>query len=57
MNCLKIALVLGIVFIALLLWACSKSAISKYERDQRRFRKWLKQQEEREASTPPEDHE
>ena len=51
-----LAIIAGGIVIALL-WVCSQSPISRYERDHRRFRKFQKRQEREEAPTPPDDHE
>ncbi len=57
MSCPTIVII-GIVVVALLWWICSRSAIAKYERKERHYRKWQKRLEEREGdSTPPDDHE
>lgn len=47
-----IAIILGILIFALLLWACSRNAIVVGERQEREFRRWKEQQErEHEART------
>jgi len=57
MSCSTLAIIAGGIIATLLWWACSQSAIAKYERDQQHFRKWQKRQEREGDPTSPEDPE
>ena len=54
MSCSTVVIVIGVIGIALLLWACSQSAISKYEREERKYRRW-RQKQDRESDSPSHD--
>ena len=53
LSCSTIAIIGGII-VALVLWVCSRSAISKYERAEQKYRRW-RQKQDREQGAPPDD--